>query len=220
MGRNNLLKSISLKIGDYRKGEVQKLTPEHIDRWVKQFDAKDQEIILSEIDHIFSEFYVSREKTKECLRQLICDEEVLGKNKRDRLLNSTFLKIQENGNSQQDLLSIIDEILTEEYGISINECKGNGIYFYIDDCVFTGNRFRYDLVPWIEKTTFGKGTKIITYHLAIHLSGFYYAKTSIVSAAQKKQVEVLSYGDIQLNNDRKIGQDIATLWPVEFTGDK
>jgi len=36
--RSDLLKSIANTIKDYRAGEIAEATPEHVDRWVKQFD--------------------------------------------------------------------------------------------------------------------------------------------------------------------------------------
>jgi hypothetical protein len=49
--RANLLKSIAAMIADYRSGEILAPTPEHIDRWIGQFDAAVQVSMLAELAH-------------------------------------------------------------------------------------------------------------------------------------------------------------------------
>jgi hypothetical protein len=52
MMRQILLESIAATISDYRRGEVAVPTPDHVDRWVRQFDGSVQEAMLGELDHV------------------------------------------------------------------------------------------------------------------------------------------------------------------------
>ena len=60
MNRQNLLESIANTISDYRLGEIPPMTTSHVDRWVSQFDDDEQLIILSEMDHLLSKYYISK----------------------------------------------------------------------------------------------------------------------------------------------------------------
>jgi hypothetical protein len=200
MKRKDLIESIANKIKNYRKGEIAEIGPANVERWVKQFDKKDQRLILKEMDHLLGEYYFSREEVKEYLRELFSLEELLGKNPKKKLRNSQFLNIQTKGTSQKDLLELVDEILMEEHDLSISDCTGSDTYFYIDDCIFTGNRLRYDLVPWIEKTDFSKRATIITYCIAHHSEGFNYANRYVSEAARQKDVRLSHWYAITINN--------------------
>ena len=50
--RNELLASIATTTVDYREGDLAAPTPEHVDRWVTQFDAAVQLPIQREMDHV------------------------------------------------------------------------------------------------------------------------------------------------------------------------
>jgi hypothetical protein len=75
--RDNLLRSIADTVADYRKGEVDPITPSHVDRWVKQFEREDQMVILIEMDQILKRFYFSRGRVKKCYQNFL-EKEVVG----------------------------------------------------------------------------------------------------------------------------------------------
>ncbi len=168
--RDNLLQSIASTVADYRQGEIEPITPEHVNKWVKQFDIQDQATILDEMDSILKRFYVSRKEVKEHLHTLLLS--VIGGQSIIPTLSSAqtpemqeklvraflqkvrreldciqFLKIQQKGESQGALLDIMNEILEEWYGTSLAECgkQSPTTYVYLDDGIYTGNRLRYDL---------------------------------------------------------------------------
>lgn len=163
-----------------------------------------------------------REKVKSYLKSFLSDERVSGNHPINYLRKANFLKIQQKGNSQKDILLLVDEILNNEFGIRINECGGSDNFIYLDDCVFTGNRFRYDVVQWIEKNIFNNGSKIVTYHIAQHINGYNYALKHIRKSAEKRKNEVSSWYhmEININNRREYGKVPEILWPFNFTGDK
>ena len=50
--RDDLLASIAATTADYREGDLPPSTPEHVERWINQFDAGVQLPILREMDHV------------------------------------------------------------------------------------------------------------------------------------------------------------------------
>ena len=145
--RDFLLRSLAETIGDYRQNEIPSITPAHIERWLSQFESKDQPIILAEMDRLMKRFYFSKQRVKAYLRKFIGDH-IVGTQKPLSVLPYThFLCIQTRGNSQRALLEIVDEIIQEDYGLSLASCGIDGAqtYVYIDDCIYTGSKARYDL---------------------------------------------------------------------------
>ena len=211
--------SISEIIKDYRKGEVEEITPEHVKRWIVQFDKSEQLVLLKEMDHILNNYYLSRNIVKEYLRSALLHPGISSKHPKQMIKNFNFLRIQEKGQSQNDMLLLVDEVLKEEFGLTIDECGGSNTFFYIDDCIFTGNRFRYDLVPWIEKQNFRPGSKIISIHVAHHSRGVEYSLRHINAAAERKKIEVSAWRFKEINNDKLYGNNIEVLWPVKCTND-
>ncbi len=69
--RESLLQSIALTVIDYRQGEIPPPTPEHVNRWVQQFDGSDQLIILAEMDRILKAHYVSRQRMVDFTERLL-----------------------------------------------------------------------------------------------------------------------------------------------------
>lgn len=213
MERADLLISIKEKIKDYRKGEIQKIVPGHVERWINQFDVNDQPIILNEINHILETFYLCRENVKMYVKSVLLDERVSGQNPRITLSKMNFLRNQTSGNSQREMLNLVDEILNEEFDITIDQCGGSNLFFYIDDCVFTGNRFRYDVVPWINKTTLITGSKLMCYHIGQHAKGYSYALDYIRQAARIKNLEISPWYHKKINNIKERGTAPEILWP-------
>jgi len=58
--RNNLLVSIATTTADYREGELETPTPEHVDRWINQFDPSVQMPMLRELEHVLKKTYLSK----------------------------------------------------------------------------------------------------------------------------------------------------------------
>ena len=220
MERTDLILSIAEKIKDYRKGEIEEIVPKHVDRWARQFDLNAQLTILNEINHILNTFYLNREDVKVNLRSVLLDERISGKNPKTTLAKINFLHIQTSGNSQREMLNLVDEIIKEEFNLTIDQCGGSNLFFYIDDCIFTGNRFRYDVVPWINKTSFNSGSKLITYHIAQHVKGYNYAINHIMQAARVNKIEVSSWHHKKIDNNKGDGVTPEILWPSYLSGDQ
>ncbi|WP_029452577.1 phosphoribosyltransferase-like protein [Clostridium algidicarnis] len=215
MKREYLIKSIFETIKDYKMPSESYMSCDHIERWVYQFEKDDQDIILQEMDGILKRFYLSREAVKERIKSVLTSNVIFGDNPINRIRNTTFLSIQTRGSSQKDLLEIVDEVLEEEYNLSIESCSSEDFYFYIDDCIFTGNKFVYDLLTWINKNKFNQGSKLFSYHIALHKSGWSYAYKRIKSEADTKGLEIEGWRHMCINDIKEDNSSIEVLWPLK-----
>jgi hypothetical protein len=132
-----------------------------------------------------------------------------------------FLNIQEGGNSQAEMLTLFDELLTEECGVGLQEHDdGSSIYIYLDDAIFTGNRVRRDLEAWIVDQAPAHATLHIV-SIALHSGGRYYANGRIdrASAAAGKKIEVTWWRAIGLEDRRARSDTADVLRPTRIPDD-
>jgi hypothetical protein len=206
--RDELLGSIASTIRDYRKGEIALPDADHVDQWVRQFDAAVQVQILAELSHVLEHTYLDQENVTTFLRGLITNEKLTGKEPCAFWRTVSFLDIQAGGHSQQEMLQVFDAFLKSHCGFGIAECgKGATTYVYIDDAIFTGNRVLKDLTNWIQREAPSQATiHIIT--MAYHRGGQYYAEQMIAEAlkAAGKKISLTWWRCIELE-DRKWGID-------------
>lgn len=170
-------------------------------------------------------FYFSRIRVKECLRGFLRDDVIATHNPKVRLSHVYFLNVQIRGNSQRALLSIVDEILREDYGCSIAMCGTVSIEtcVYIDDCIFTGNRLRYDLTgtdspAWITRIA-PPYCRLLIYTGAMHTEGKNYAERFIMSAANEKGITVQWRCSLSINTSRSVYSTVEFLWPEGTSND-
>lgn len=219
--RADLLASIADTIADYRAGDLPQPTPEHVDRWIKQFDKTVQLQMLREIDHVLKRTYFSLEHVTAFLRGLIQTKKLVGKDPCAFWRSVNFLNIQAGGNSQAEMLALFNELLQEKCGFGIDQCGGeNSIYVYLDDGLFTGNRTRRDLEAWVKNVAPGKASLHIVF-IALHSGGQYYAGGYIdkAAAAAKKKLDLKWWRAIELE-DRKTRSDTAdVLRPTAIPSD-
>jgi hypothetical protein len=177
---NNILEIIK----DYRRDDLgflyrQEITKEHIEKWINQFDAQDREFFLSEFSHILPKSYLSKENTLDVInKEFEVYKRDFGYDSISDFLNETkFLKCQPAHKSQNILLEFTNEILKNNYGISIDECGQGKIknWMYIDDVLASGKTFKEDIIEQIEK--FGKdkfkesGIRIVSTFYILHSWG-------------------------------------------------
>ncbi len=224
--RNALLQSLANTISDYRQGEVAPITSVHVERWLNQFETNDQPIILAEMDSIMKRFYFSRARVKECVRALLKYFVGHTNDAINLLPHISFLNIQKIGSSQGAMLDIVDEVLHEEYSFTLHMTgtQKSQSYVYIDDCVYTGNRLRYDLTDGTETTGWlsnypSFGTTLVVSTIASHKAGVDYAIKYVRDAAQKKQIKVQSMTTLIINNVRDFDNSIEVLWPENLHSD-
>ena len=95
--RIELLRSIANTIADYRQGEITVPDADHVNRWIKQFDASVQQQILSELDHILKRTYLARTDVEKFISSVITSEELTGNDPRAFWRKANILRIQKAG---------------------------------------------------------------------------------------------------------------------------
>jgi hypothetical protein len=202
--RRQYLESIADTIHDFREGEISRPDAEHVDRWVRQFDGSVQEPILGEMDHLLQRCYLSRNHFLGFLRGLAERKRLVEPSVWHRVraaLTRLFvfdpkeskppgahwktvhlLDIQKHGASQRDMLKQFRHILFEDFNLSMVE-PADGVYLYLDDIVFTGNRVIADLARWLQEQAPPRAEVIIGV-LAGFRRGLEYSHYAILRAAR------------------------------------
>jgi hypothetical protein len=220
--RYELLESLAHTLSDYRQGEITPINPEHVERWLKQFDPADQMIILSEMNFIMKRFYLSRIRIKRYLQGFLKKCLIAQQDPLTVLPHIHFLNIQLKGSSQKTLLGLIDEILQEDYAYDLARCKHQPekICVYIDDASYTGNNLRYDLTygpdarAWIPNESL-PDSKLLIYSIVMHQSAIDYARPFIANAAIEKGIKYTHHYSILVDNTNSAQSKIEVLWPQE-----
>ena len=220
--RDTLLESIADTISDYRTDELPTPSPQHVDRWIRQFDDDVQLPMLAELDHVFKRTYMPKRKFETLLSSLVRHRELAGDNPYAFWKSVNFLEIQLGGNSQSEMLDMFDEILQNECGLTINECGSkSGIYLYLDDGIFTGNRFKNDISRWIEEEAPSKA-KVYVVVVVLYSNGRHYVlkhprhKISNVAVNSGKEVKFAFYRAESLENRLNSRNRSDVLWPTQL----
>jgi len=219
--RNELLASIANTIQDYRGGSLPQPIPDHVERWVQQFDAAVQLPILQEIDHVLKKFYFSKEDVAKFLRGAMRTQKLTGDRPDKFWRSASFLDIQGGGSSQTDMLALFSEQLEEEHGFGIDDCgQGDEVFIYLDDGIFTGNRVRRDLENWIRDHAPAQA-KVHVICIAQHSGGQYYASGKIQDAirASGKTIGITWWRAIELEDRRAYSATADVLRPTAIPND-
>lgn len=211
-----LLKSIAFTIKDYRAGEIAEPTHEHVNRWIEQFDDDVRIPLLTELNHVFNSTYFSKEKITLFFNRLVNSEKIAGTDPCAYWKKTNFLKIQQYGHSQEEMLKLFDDSLYEQCGFRIDSCGvPEGDYVYIDDIMFSGSRVGNDLSLWIEKhaPTNAKVHVIVT---IMHSSGEYFVTKRLVQAVEtsRKNIEISYWRSTTVENRKGYKNASEVLWPA------
>ncbi|MFQ6163423.1 hypothetical protein [Sinorhizobium meliloti] len=220
--RDELLKSIAATTGDYREGDLAASTPEHVERWINQFDAAVQLPILREMDHVLKRTYFSRQGTRKFLAGLFQTEKLVGDNPCAFWKDVKFLDIQGGGASQKEMLALFSKVLEKECGFKAADCGiAPNAFVYLDDAIFTGNRVRRDLETWIAKEA-PAGAKVHVITIALHSGGQYYAHGKIKEAAKAagKSIDLTWWRAIELEDRKAHTTTSDVLRPVAIPEDE
>ena len=142
--RSDLLTSIANTVKDYRAGEIPEPTPDHVDRWIRQFEDDVQVPMLRELNFVFKRTYVSKYKARQLL------DTIVARFSCDFWRTAHILDIQRHGSSQTEIREILGQAVREKCGSDIDH-RGSveGAFVYLDDAIFTGTRIIQDLSDWI-----------------------------------------------------------------------
>ncbi|MCR2831159.1 hypothetical protein NR402_12825 [Acidithiobacillus ferrooxidans] len=218
---DDLLASIANTIQDYRDGSLPQPIPDHVERWVQQFDAAVQLPILQEIDHVLKKSYFSKEDVAKFLRGAMRTQKLIGDEPKKFWRSASFLDIQSGGSSQTDMLALFSEQLEDEHGFLINDCgQGDEVFIYLDDGIFTGNRVRRDLEEWIRDHAPAQA-KVHVICIAEHSGGRYYANTKIqeVNTSSGKNVDITWWHAIVLEDRKTFSATSDVLRPTAIPND-
>ena len=203
--RKELLEAVVEQIADYREGEIAPMNAAHVERWVRQFPVDAQEPMLTELAHVFSKTYFTRKNVKQFLSAIVSNESLTGGDPAGFWKNVGILNIQTAGNSQRDMLVVLDKALQKTCGIAVTQCGKAPIseYVYIDDVLFSGGRIKYDITNWIRDAAPQKA-KVHIVTIAYHRLGQWRTETDIKAAAKDagKTIE-LSWWRVFEIEDRK-----------------
>lgn len=181
--RSRLLESIATRIADYRAGEIDAPTPQHVDRWIKQFDKDAQAPLLAELDHVLEQTYVPKATVENFLSGLVKNKKIAGDDPCAFWKNVSFLDVQGGGNSQKEMLAMFAVVLRKACRLKLEECgETPRTFLYLDDAIFSGNRVRHDLSPWIENDA-PDAAQVHVVVIALHAGGQYYASGSLAKTA-------------------------------------
>lgn len=193
--RRNLLASIANTIKDYRAGEIAEPTPDHVDRWISQFDENTQLPMLRELDHVFRFTYKPKLAVKKFLESVATHEALVGSIPRDFWRNARILNIQRNGRSQAEMRILFGEILKEQYGLNIDHgSTGDGAFIYLDDAVFTGDRIIEDLAEITESIPPRAQLHIIVIAIHSYAKHWFYQNNRIAALRQKINIRTYAAG--------------------------
>lgn len=187
---NELAGSIAKRVHDYREGEIPARTSDIVMGWAAQFREDVQVDLLTELDHVLAHTYFGKDRYRNEILQIVQSHTRTSGNACENWSQIEFLNIQTEGNSQREMLSILDEVLWEECRLKIAECGGGNTFAYFDDGIFTGNRVRKDLSTWIERDAPQSATLIIA-TLISHSFGEYRTRQQLYGSARKAKKDIL-----------------------------
>lgn len=199
-----LYEKIASIIADYRLGEISAPDVAHVRRWIGQFPQPVREPLLTETAHILGKTYINEATVKRFLKIVATNKKLTGDDPAAYWKGVSFLRLQQAGHSQRDMLQLFDERLQKNCGLSVRDCGADPHTFaYLDDAVFSGGRVGGDLVRWI-KTEAPEKAKVAVMVMAVHSLGQYFAGNDIKKAADAagKTIEIIWWRAMTIE-DRK-----------------
>ncbi|SIS36669.1 phosphoribosyltransferase-like protein [Insolitispirillum peregrinum] len=213
---DDIADSIADKIKDYREGEIDVPTGEHVRRWAGQFDPLVQRSILVETRHFLEKRYISKGIAENFISGLSRNSNLAGRNPATFWAGVGFLRLQERSQSQCDMLAILSDVLCNAFGVTCaRQTAANGVYVYIDDAIFSGRQVLDDLRRWIN----GWDISDCTVHvicIGSHKSGRWYAARELGRIAGLRQIDIRWWFDAEIEDWRKEGngEKVDVLWPT------
>lgn len=225
--QDDLLASIAEKTADYRAGELAAPTPEHVDRWISQFDVDVRLPMLREVNYVLERTYFSKQEIEKKFADYIRVTDDQGKDCNDKETKdfwraTKILNIQKMGRSQADINEIIAEALRERFGLDLADCQGgDGRFVYFDDILFSGGHIQTDLKAWLKDEAPKEGCVWI-YLLVAHELGKYETERNLKEAIAEsgKDISFDIKTQITLENRKKYCDRADVFWPTKLPDDE
>lgn len=214
--RADLLASVADTIKTYRKGELPEPTPEHVDRWLRQFTPAQQLPFLREFDHVIKQGFLAKKGVKTFLRNLVTNEKLAGSDPASYWSSANFLNIQQNGQSQKEMLKLFAKCLDDECGLDLDDCgEPGGDFIYLDDVMFSGNRVGNDLERWINE----EASDVAKVHVIVagwHTGGLFLVQRKLkdVIAKSGKKITITYWRAVAVENRKAYKNNSGVLWPA------
>jgi hypothetical protein len=179
-----LLERVAETIADYRAGELPPPDADHVGRWVAQFEQPVREPLLRALAHVLEKTYLSKARCQQFIDMVAASKQLAGEDPAAFWRAVSFLRIQQGGNSQKDMMEMFAAVLKARYGIAKLLQGQSGTYIYLDDVSFSGNRVLNDLRAWIV----GFAPQAATVYIVVlgsHNSGRSYANLNLRRAARE-----------------------------------
>ena len=201
---------------DYRENEIERVTEEHVDRWIQQFPTEKRNLMLSELAHVFGKTYFSRQRCNQFLHGIVRNDRLTGGDPQQFWRRTALLNIQTRGRSQHDMIENFSSVLRLEFGNDFRtaQAQNAGGFLYLDDGIFSGSRAKGDLVAWI------RGLALREFRLDVvvfvsHSLGEYYLTRDIQSVERElgKRIHLNIWAVKRYENKliRRNSSDV--LWP-------
>jgi hypothetical protein len=233
---DNLIQQIHEIIGDYRKDEGHGVSQDRIKTWIDQFEVEDREFVLQELINIFKKRYISKERARQIVRDMILflTKEEGYDDPRKFLKECQFIDHQPEGKSQKVLLEFLDQILHEHFGMNLSDCNRQDAKFhvYFDDILCTGDTIYKGLgmkdKGWYFQKRDGEKSNldvvmekkelVIWAYFAIHIRGRTSASKRLYMAAGKRspRIQYAWENHYQIDNDfENENSSLGFLFPLE-----
>ncbi|MEB5993653.1 hypothetical protein MXL79_10845 [Serratia ureilytica] len=208
-----LAESIAETIDDYTNNDFcNKNDKTHVLTWVSQFDEDDRLFVLEQTDLLLEEQYFTKDKFEQLL------DNSIKKTEREKLRNISFLDIQLDGESQSDVLEILNESCLNHYNfpVNVNDYKKDK-FVYLDDVVFTGDRICRDIEEWINNSAPEKCSLSIV-SLYTHTLALFNIevklKQKIKESGKRIRLSLSCFGRVYENKFAKRNQS-DVFWPKD-----
>jgi hypothetical protein len=214
--RDDLLVSVANEIRTYREGDLPQPTPEHVDRWLRQFTPDQQLPFLREFDHVIKQTFFTRGNVVDFLRVVATSAQLAGTNPAAYWASANFLKIQQNGQSQKEMLALFANCIDDLFGLKLDECGNEGgDFIYLDDVMFSGNRIGNDLEQWIVNDAPRSG-KVHVIVVAWHTLGHFLVERKLngVIAKSGKNIAIKYWRALVVENQKAHKNISGVLWPT------
>ncbi|RYH00035.1 MAG: hypothetical protein EON58_01700 [Alphaproteobacteria bacterium] len=220
--RDRLLRSIAAITADYREGELAPPTPDHVDRWIRQFPTEVQQPILTELEHVFGNTYFTKKNVTDFLSDLVTNENITKGDPAKFWRGVKFLNIQQAGNSQREMLEIFEKKLRKHCNLTIAECGTNPhTFLYLDDVLFTGGRIKHDITNWIRNDA-PQVANVAIVTIGYHLLGQWFTEKDLKKVIEEtgKKITFDWWKCITIEDRKKYNYSSDVLRPTIIPDDE